>query len=641
VLGYAFIIALIPLLSFLVIGFCGRRFRDGGSLLGILSVGLCFLLAVAVLLSFVGARAGTEGEVAFDFSYPWTPVGEVTIPLGFQVDALTALMLVMVSLVSLMVHIYSVGYMHGDTRYTRFYAVLSLFTAAMLGLVLADNFLLLFISWEIMGLCSYLLIGHWYEKPAASAAAMKAFMTTRVGDVGLLLGIMTLFSATGTFSFRELAEALGAGHLDPGLVTAAALLVFMGAVGKSAQVPLHVWLPDAMEGPTPVSALIHAATMVAAGVYLVARSYVLFEHAPLALTVVAYVGTVTAFLAATIATVTTDIKRVLAYSTISQLGYMMMALGVGAPAAAVFHLITHAFFKALLFLGSGSIIHATERQEMHQLGGLYRHMPVTAWTFFAGTAALAGIPPFAGFFSKDEILVGAYHSHLPGVFLLGVGTAFLTAYYMTRACLLTFFGQRRSEYHAHESPPVMTGPLVVLATLATVAGLGGNFFVRLSGMEAHEHAAPGVMALALGAGLAGIAAGVAIYGLRLVDRRRAISALWPLYRLFKEKWYFDRIYYVTLVKPALALSGLLARFDLGVIDGMVNGVGWGSVQISRASATFDLVVVDGAVNGVAAGTVAAGRAVRRTQTGLVRWYVLVFVLSLVAGLFTFYLMGGF
>ena len=634
-LKYSFLIALIPLASFLVIGFWGRRCRDGGSLIGILAVGVSFLLSLFTLVSYLAVRT------PLDFRFTWTPIGGVTIPLGYQVDPLTALMLVMVSLVSLMVHIYSVGYMHGDPRYTRFYATLSLFTAAMLGLVLADNFLLLFICWELMGLCSYLLIGHYYEKPSASAAAMKAFMTTRVGDVGLLIGIMLLFSATGTFAFGHLGELLAAGSLAPQLVTASALLVFMGAVGKSAQVPLHVWLPDAMEGPTPVSALIHAATMVAAGVYLVARSYVLFAHAPAALTVVAYVGAMTAFLAATIATLATDIKRVLAYSTISQLGYMMMALGVGAQVAAVFHLITHAFFKSLLFLGSGSIIHATERQDMHELGGLYRHMPVTAWTFFAGTAALAGIPPFAGFFSKDEILLGAYHSPLRLVFALGVITAFLTAYYMTRACLLTFFGRPRTKYHAHESPPVMTVPLVVLALLATVAGLGGNFYSRLAGVEAGEHASPVVLALALGAGVAGVLGGVAIYGLGLVDRRKAIRALWPLYCLFKEKWYFDRIYYVALVKPALALASFLARFDLRVIDGLVNGVGWGSVQLSRASAAFDLAVIDGAVNGVAAGTVVAGRTVRQAQTGLVRSYVAVFALSLVAGLVILQVMGGF
>jgi NADH-quinone oxidoreductase subunit L len=639
VLGYAWVIPVIPLASFLGIGFFGRRWGMKSSLVGIAAVGATLVLSLAVLISFAHARAG--GPAAFDFAWLWARVGNIPISLGYQVDALTAIMLVMVSLVSLMVHIYSAGYMAGDVRYSRFYAVLSLFTAAMLALVLADNFLLLFVSWEIMGLCSYLLIGHWYERPSAAAAAMKAFMTTRVGDVGLLLGILVLFGATGTFSFGPLREALEAGHLSSGLVTAAALLVFMGAVGKSAQVPLHVWLPDAMEGPTPVSALIHAATMVAAGVYLVARSYVLFEHAPLALGVVAYVGTITAFLAATMATVATDIKRVLAYSTISQLGFMMVALGVGAPAAAVFHLVTHAFFKALLFLGSGSIIHATERQDLHELGGLYRHMPVTAWTFLVGTAALAGLPPFSGFFSKDEILAGAYHSHLPGVFVIGVVTAFLTAYYMTRAVCLAFFGRPRSAYHPHEAPPVMTGPLVVLAVLAAAAGWGGNFFAKLSGMEGAEHAAWEVMVLALGVALAGIALGVAVYGLGMVDRRRAIAALGPLYRLLKEKWYFDQAYYLIFVRPALAFSRILSRFDLAVIDQAVDGVGWGSAKTSQALAAFDLAAIDGAVNGVAAGTVVGGRVVRSSQTGLVRSYMLAVVLSLVAGLFTLCVMGGF
>src|SRR5690606_2910268 len=380
--------------------------------------------------------------------------------------------LVVVTLVSLMVHIFSVGYMEGDARYKRYYGVLSLFTASMLGLVIADNLLFLFVFWELMGLCSYLLIGHYYEERANVHAANKAFLTTRVGDVGMFIGILLLFAAAGTFRFDELTARIADGTLSLPVLTVAAILLFIGPIGKSAQFPLHVWLPDAMAGPTPASALIHAATMVAAGVYLVARGYGLFTPVPEALEVVAWIGAFTALFAATIALVMEDIKKVLAYSTTSQLGFMVAALGVGAYTAAVFHLMTHAFFKALLFLASGSVIHAVHTQNMHQMGGLFKKLPVTSWVWLIGAGALIAIPPLSGFWSKEELLLDAWH-HNPPIFWVLVAAAALPAFYTTRATYLTFFGTPRDKHayeHAHEGGRVMTYPLMILGVLAAVSG---------------------------------------------------------------------------------------------------------------------------------------------------------------------------
>src|SRR5690625_2754466 len=377
---------------------------------------MSFLLSVGVFFSVIG---GTT--VAFNIR--WAVIGQSVLQMGFQVDALTATMLVVVTLVSLLVQIYSLGYMHGDRRYKRYYSILSLFTFSMLGLVLADNFFLLFVFWELVGLCSFLLIGHWFEKKEVGNSAMKAFLTTRVGDIGMLIGLILIWVYTGSFEFSAVAQAIGAGELGGVALGVTAILVFLGAVGKSAQFPLHVWLPDAMAGPTAVSALIHAATMVAAGVYLVARAYAVFEPSSMALLSVAWVGGITAIFAASIALVQNDIKRVLAFSTISQLGFMMLALGVGGYTAAIFHLVTHAIFKALLFLGSGSVTHGADTQDMREMGGLRKKMPTTFWTWLVGSAALAGIPPLAGFWSKEEIMLDVFFQGNPALFWISVVAA--------------------------------------------------------------------------------------------------------------------------------------------------------------------------------------------------------------------------
>jgi len=638
----AWIIAIIPLIAWFVIFLFAKGLKEKVAYVGILAMSLSLLLS---LITFAQALGGSVEK-----SFPWAVVGKVTIPIGFQVDPLTAVMLLVITIVSLMVQIYSVGYMHGDVRYAKYYAIVSLFSAAMLGLVLANNFFWLVLSWEIMGLSSYLLISHWYEKPEAAAAGMKAFITTRIGDIGLLLGTILLFVWTGSFEFNVIAEKIHAGELSQGLVTAAALLVFAGGVGKSAQFPLHVWLPDAMAGPTPGSALIHAATMVAAGVYLVARAYGIFVATPYGLFWVALIGGFTALFAASIATVMTDIKKVLAYSTVSQLGYMMLGLGAGSYTAGVFHLMTHAFFKSLLFLASGSVIHAVHSQEMHEMGGLRKKLPITYWTFLIGTAALAGIPPFSGFWSKDEILLAAYRSPYPVLFWMGVATAGLTAYYMTRAVILTFFGQPRDHHkyeHAHESPPVMTVPLIILAILATVSGFPGSPFMNHAFAEfvkfGHGHEAEPstfVMLLAIGAALLGVLVGVAIYGYGLISREKAIRSLRPLYLVLKNKYYVDEFYLAVFVRGTVLLAEVVGAFDKYVIDGIVNLVGWLGVQLSFLSGLFDKYVIDGLVNGVAALTMALGNGVRRLQTGYVQSYAITLFAGVVIGLILIQLIGG-
>jgi len=649
------IVPVLPLVSWVLITFFNRRLGERAATLGTATVLGSFVLSVAAFVALVrhGLPVSSGGL--------WLSFGSVELSMGFTVDSLAAIMLLVVTVVSSAVHIYSMGYMHGDRRYQRFYGTLGLFTSAMLLLVLADNFLLLLIAWEIMGLCSYLLIGHWFEEAWPRMASMKAFMTTRVGDVAMMIGIWLLFSQTGTFNIVETTQAVAGGQISLAVTTVGALLLFGGAIGKSAQFPLHVWLPDAMAGPTPVSALIHAATMVAAGVYLVARSYGIFLGAPDALLTVATIGGFTALFAATIATVQTDMKKILAYSTISQLGYMMLGLGVGGFVAGTFHLVTHAFFKALLFLTAGSVSHAAGTLEVHKLGGLAKKMKVTFWTFLVGGLALAGIPPLAGFWSKDEILLETFVTGHPVLFWMAILTAFLTAYYMTRLACLVFFGPPRDKHvyeHAHESPRSMTGPLVVLGVLAVVAGLPaspfmGKWLVKFldfgqtlpglmtgagpgsgaTGAEAavaavgHTLAAGGtegggiVLPIALGAAFLGILIGYAVYGTRQIRRESLIRAFWPVYLLLKNKYYTDEIYLAVFVRPAVRLAELCGLFDNKVIDGAVNGVGNATVAVSAAAGEFDNTVVDGAVNGVASGTMATGQRLRRAHTGLVQSYM--------------------
>jgi NADH-quinone oxidoreductase subunit L len=530
-----------------------------------------------------------------------------------------------VSGVGFLIHVYAVGYMHGDRDFSRFFTYLNLFTFSMLMLVLANNYLLLYVFWEAVGLCSYLLIGFWFERPAAADAGKKAFIVNRVGDFGFGLGVMLLWTALGTVQYTDVFAAaparLAAGG---GLVTAITLLLFLGATGKSAQIPLYVWLPDAMEGPTPVSALIHAATMVTAGVYMVARSAPLFNLAPVSMATVAWVGGLTAVFAASIALVQTDIKRVVAYSTISQLGYMFLGCGVGAYGAAIFHLMTHAFFKALLFLGAGSVIHGLSgEQDLRKMGGLRRHMPVTAWTFLVAALANAGIVPLAGFWSKDEILYGAFAGGHFGVWVLGIGGAFLTGFYMLRCYWLAFEGPSRAAdhgRHAHESPPVMTVPLAILAFFAVVVGFVGvppehgvyhrfvePVFAAAGGTAVHEallgETPMAILSLVIAG--AGVLTAIRFYAWRpeLPDRW---AAKYPAaHRWLLHKYYVDELYDALFVEPIRRLAVWCWRgFDEPIVDGSVNGVG----ALVRAGSS----------------------ALRYLQTGYVMSYVLSFVVGVVA-----------
>ena len=743
---------LIPLAAFLVeILFIRRLGRLNAHLATGAVAASCVLSAVGFLDYFLiadrpalaeparHASAGREGEahaavpVVWEGSFDWVAFDgaeggpRLALPLGVRIDNVAAILFLMVTFVATLIHVFSIGYMADDPRYPRFFAYLSLFCFAMLGLVASPNLFMIFVFWELVGACSYLLIGFWYEEKANADAANKAFLVNRVGDVGMLVGLGVLWSALGTLDFREIASGLrdGSGALhaagpgDPAdvvpfrpagaivegdgvsersipyaMLVVAGLGIFAGCAGKSAQFPLHVWLPDAMAGPTPVSALIHAATMVAAGVYLVARFFPVFT--PEVLHVIAYAGGITLLLAATIATVQTDYKKVLAYSTVSQLGFMMLAIGVGGWSAGLFHLLTHAFFKALLFLGAGSVYHAVHTYEMAGLGGLRRRMPITATTMLVGTLAISGVPFFSGFYSKDAILAAALAKAWQGpqhalLFVLPAIGALLTTFYMFRMWFLVFSGEPRgfpdpytarvvhahdeenvlaaeeAEHgdgaplhdlnpaaHAHEGGPLLTGPLVALAVLSVVSGwtvwLGLPFGTPLlERMIAHgepagtidAHAAHGY---AMGASLLIVAAGfllsVLYYApaelpfapsLRL-SPARAAARFRPLYALFRNRWYVDDLYAMAIVRPALRLAKLCAGIDRRMIDALVDGSARAVELLSRAGGLFDRVGVDGAVNGLAQAVYLAGDQARSIQTGRIRHYLMYLTLALL-GLF--------
>jgi len=598
----------LPLAGALINLAFGRRLGRRAHWVAAPAVGLAFVVS---LLAFLRVWQGHETFTGPLFD--WVVAGTFRAPVTLQLDQLSAVMLLVVTGVGFLIHVYSAGYMHDDPDYPRFFTYLNLFVFSMVMLVLAGNFLLLYVFWEAVGLCSYLLIGFWYTRESAANAGKKAFIVNRVGDCGFALGIMLLWTAVGTLEYTEVFQK--APDLAVGTATAISLLLFLGACGKSAQLPLHVWLPDAMEGPTPVSALIHAATMVTAGVYLVARAHALFERSGVALDVVAWVGVLTAVFAATIGLVQTDIKRVLAYSTVSQLGYMFLALGVGAPGAAVFHLVTHAFFKALLFLGAGSVIHGLSgEQDMEHMGGLRREMPITFATMTVGVLALAGIWPLSGFFSKDEILWGALAAGahpMPALGVVGLVVALLTAYYSGRLLFLTFFGESRvtehARHHLHESPAVMTGPLVILAVLA----IGGGFLpvpavvASVVGGEGHGHAAHaplGFMLLATGLAVGGLAIAWVLYG-RLPGLPAILAwRLGAVYRAVREKLYVDELYAALVVRPLFALAEFFARL-------------------------VDPRVIDGAASGAALFVAATAGVWRRAQTGNVQHYALSFLVG--------------
>jgi NADH-quinone oxidoreductase subunit L len=768
------------------------------------AIGLAFLLSLAGFLLFQadhpghGTHAATHEHQHDDaakeeekddehtaeapdrwagsMAWAWVGKGEederggTTLRLGFRIDSLTAVMFLMVTFIATLIHVFSIGYMgdelqttvedhqvhtegghlHRRGRFGRFFLFMSLFCFSMLNLVLADNLFQVFLSWELVGICSYLLIGFYYERNSASTAANKAFITNRVGDAGFVIGLMILWTYVGTLNFEEMFAAVRApvkdahgkglmlggqfvrgevsdegklaidesggdvllfprkphihakqiesgkevpvvstpkakqyGSMPYWLLVVAGLGIFLGCVGKSAQFPLHVWLPDAMEGPTPVSALIHAATMVAAGVYLVGRTYPLFT--PEALLVIAYTGGITLFVAATIALVATDIKKVLAYSTVSQLGYMMLALGVGGWVAGLFHLVTHAFFKALLFLGSGSVIYGCHHeQDMRKMGGLYPKMKVTALTMLMGVLAIAGIPGFSGWYSKDSILAQAFgftylHPEHSLLFFLPLATAGLTTFYMFRMWFLTFTGQPKDEHvfrHAHESPRLMTVPLVVLAFFSVVVAWGWPFFAtefpflesKASWLDAQiHHSQPAAVIadfgydpdhdpmweggkvkdyekgernmahewhafagnLALGVVFLGFVFAFAIYYRGALNPADAMEQFPGVHRFLLYKWYFDELYSATLVRPALVVAQALRWFDLTIIDGIIHTVAWGTVRLSKWDGIFDATVIDGLVNLTAGVVYTVGGWLRAPQTGSLRSYVLFLAMAAV------------
>ena len=618
---FAWLIPSFPAVSFFLIVFFGKRMPRRGSEIGITAVLLSFVLSIFVWGHFIGGGGSVTSSVTY------FQLDGFRLDVGQNVDGLAAVMFVVVTLVSLLVQVYSTAYMHGDKRYTWYYAALSLFTAAMLNLVIADNLFQLLVGWELVGICSYLLIGHWWEEKENSNAAIKAFITTKTGDIPFLFGIFVLTIAAGTANIPEITHLAETHQIATGTLTVAALLLFGGAIGKSAQFPLHVWLPDAMAGPTPVSALIHAATMVAAGVYLVGRLFAVFAPSGHALAFVGAIGSITMLIAALLAMVQDDIKRVLAYSTVSQLAYMIAALGLGEEGytPSLFHLFTHAFFKALLFLGAGSVIHAVHTNNMSEMGGLRKHMPRTFWTFLIGAAALSGIPPLAGFWSKDEIISEAFKTgHYP-IFVIALVTAVITAFYMTRVMLVTFFGDYRGTAHPHESPQAMTVPLVILAVLSAVAGfLGptGLFFdwVHFPG-TAHKPVDYGFAAISLLGALAGIAVGYRLYARWRV--RDPLRALGPAYVMLERKYFLDDLYLGGVVRPiAYQLSGATNWTNQKILDGAVNGAAWLARRVGVVVDLFDRKAVDGAVNGIGIGARTGGGLLKYMQTGSVQRYAL-------------------
>ncbi|PKD44974.1 NADH-quinone oxidoreductase subunit L [Rhodohalobacter barkolensis] len=670
------LILLLPLLGFIVLIFSGKRLPRQGDWLGTGLLTVTLILSVVLLISKL---TGSPDETITSV-FNWIVftdammVGTLAIEFGIMIDNLTVVMLVVVTLVSTLVHLFSMGYMKGEKRYSRYYAYLGLFSFSMLGIVLTHNLLLMYIFWELVGVSSYLLIGFYYEKKSASNAANKAFIVNRVGDFGMFIGIMILFTGFSTLSFEALFDAIASGQLpfdSTGWLTASGLLIFCGAVGKSAQFPLHVWLPDAMEGPTPVSALIHAATMVAAGVYLVARVFPMLTAD--ALLVIAYVGAITSLIAASIAITQYDIKKVLAYSTISQLGYMIMALGVGAFTAGFMHLVTHAAFKAGLFLGAGSVIfamhkvlhdqhdHTTDAQDIRNMGGLKSKMPITYWTFLIFTLAISGIPLTSGFLSKDEILAGTMaFSTLNGHWLLpliGFLVAGLTAFYMFRLLILTFHGKPANDSvisNIKESPKVMTIPLMVLAALSLfffysfnpIGAASGWFYSAIERpasivpemmqpatwavfYEAIHSVHTLVMILSILIAGTGIALAYFVYSKKAISAEMLAQKAGFLYRGSQNNWYFDDIYNKVFVGGAIALSKGLHWFDDHIIDGIVNGSAVVVRGFAMVSKWIDNNVIDGLVNLTAWLSQLGGQLLGKLQTGRVQTYLVYIVFSFI------------
>jgi len=670
---HLWLILLFPLITAALMLLFGRRLPNiAVSVLCVGSVGLSFVFALGSVLQLVAAAP--EHRVTQQILFEWLTPGPMKlsdgslIPFvadwGYLLDPLSSVMVLVVTGVGFLIHVYSIGYMGHEGGYYRFFGYMNLFMFSMLTLVLANNLVLMFVGWEGVGLCSYLLIGFYFLKKSASDAGKKAFIVNRIGDAGFILGIFLLTMTLGTvrFTSQGLQDASASsgilqalrGTLDAHLLasgapvlTAIALLLFVGAMGKSAQIPLYVWLPDAMEGPTPVSALIHAATMVTAGVYMVTRMNAIYQLAPLALTVVAVIGVVTAIFAASMALVQNDIKKILAYSTISQLGYMFLALGAGAFAAGIFHLMTHAFFKALLFLGAGSVIHAmSNEQDIRKMGGLWGKIPITSRTFLIATLAIAGIPPLAGFFSKDEILWRAFERHW-ALWAVGFITAFMTAFYMFRLAYVAFSGYSRADehvvHHIHESPPTMTVPLMILAVLSVIGGWMGSarFEKFLEPILAKATAGPEVasqgtntveiilMILSVVAAALGWFLAYQFYRTKRIAPE-LVAAKWPwLYKLLLNKYYVDEIYDALVVDRTTDFGTVLGRFDAKVIDGVgVDGAGWLARFTSKLSMWWDKWIIDGLLNLTAKMTQLFSYPVRLLQTGMFSSYAMLILIGL-------------
>ncbi len=626
------ILLISPLVGFLINGLFGKWLKGQEKLSGVLGSLAVFISLTCSIIAFIKVQGGTTLEGENGILYTWISGESFTFNIGFHVDALTTVMLLVITGVGFLIHIYSIGYMHGDSGYTRYFAYLNLFVFAMLILVLGNNYVMMFVGWEGVGLCSYLLIGFWYEKQSATDAGKKAFIVNRIGDFGFLLGMFTLFAAFGSLDFGSIFEtakelqpaADGMGFVETdnfkqifgaSTLVIATLLLFVGAIGKSAQIPLYVWLPDAMEGPTPVSALIHAATMVTAGVYMIARSAVLYNLAETGV-VVAWIGVLTALFAAIIALKQNDIKRILAYSTVSQLGYMFVGVGVGAYASGIFHLVTHAFFKGLMFLTAGSVMHAMANElDIRKMGGLRNKLPITHATFLVGALAIAGAPFLSGFWSKDEILHSAWGGS-KAIYIIGLITAFLTAFYMFRLIFVTFYGKSRVEpevaSHLHESPAVMWLPLAILAVPSALIGLllgvGGHdswFHHFTEDVFPKADKAPGnVILFMVISSIVGLA-GIAYAWTRYKDRVPSDEPTNALQRLVANKFYIDEIYNTFIVQPIKNISHFLL---------------W---------KVFDTLIVDGIVNAVAAIIRVIGGTLRRLQTGLVQVYIVSMVIGIV------------
>jgi len=630
----------LPLLGFLINGIFGTKIKNE-KIIGLIGSGAIFIAFLIVAGAFLETLSlPAEQRTNYVNLFTWMKVGSLDVSFAYQVDQLSLVMALVVTGVGFIIHVYSIGYMHGDKAFWRFFAYLNLFIFAMMNLIMADNFVLMFLGWEGVGLCSYLLIGFWYdkdfEKSTTSAAGLKAFVVNRIGDVGFLLGMFLIYLVFDSLKFSEVFSRAVSFDVPEHIFILITLFLFIGATGKSAQIPLFVWLPDAMAGPTPVSALIHAATMVTAGVYMVARTSVLYAMAPTTMMIVAVIGVFTAFFAATIGLVQNDIKKVLAYSTISQLGYMFLAMGAGAFSAGIFHLMTHAFFKALLFLGAGSVIHAMhEQQDIQHYGGLKKYMPITYGTFLVAAMAISGIPPFSGFFSKDEILWFSY-TNLGFVFwLIGVLTALMTAFYMFRLYFLTFDGKPRfdeKQTHPHESPKVMTVPLIILAVLSAIGGFigipeifsgaHGNSFhnwlspifksaeLKLSYFGTHSHFEEYLlMAISVAGALGGISAAAYIFLKRPTIAVNTVEKFKSVYNIFWNKYYVDEVYDATVINPIVnsSRSFLWKIFDNKIIDGLVNGL---------ARSVGDVSVL-----------------IRKMQTGIVQSYALVMMIGILLALF--------